>query len=304
METGAPGGSTPDSPAGPRFRLAFVPGATPGKWARVWEARFPDVPLDLAPADTGPAVQSVRAGEADAALVRLPIDREGLHVIPLYTEATVVVMPKDHVLTLDESLTPDDLADEIVHHPLDDVLDWNSPPGIPSYQRPETTQDALDLVLAGVGLVALPQSLARLLHRKGLVHRPLEEDANPVPDLVSGPGDAGGAPGDDRGRIAHSPVALVWREDRSTELMDEFIGIVRGRTANSSRGTGGRAQRARDDTGGKGSTGGTGSAGRKKTGGGKAAAGGAKSGGGKRATGPRRGRPAGRPKRGRPRGRR
>nr|WP_307810889.1 LysR family substrate-binding domain-containing protein [Tomitella cavernea] len=257
----------------------------------MWEARFPDVPLDLAPADTGPAVQSMRAGEADAALVRLPIDREGLHAIPLYTEVTVVMMPKDHVLTLAESLCPEDLDDEIVHHPLDDVLDWDVPPGIPSYQRPATIPDALALVAAGVGLVALPQSLARLHHRKDLVYRPLEE-----PDSAT------------RKRVAQSQVALVWREDRSTELMDEFIGIVRGRTANSSRGTGGQARRPRDDdrdagaghrSGGPAQKGSGGSAGARGTKGAKGNAGGKGSAGGRRTSGPRRGRPAGRPKRGR-----
>ncbi|WP_182357357.1 LysR substrate-binding domain-containing protein [Tomitella gaofuii] len=274
----------PDSPtppdageaAAPRFRLAFTPGATPGKWARVWEQRLPDVPLELIPAASADGLAAVRADDADAALVRLPIDREGLHAIPLYTEVTVVMMPKDHVLTLAESLTPEDLDDEIVHHPLDDVLDWNAPPGTPSYQRPATIPDALALVAAGVGLVALPQSLARLHHRKDLVYRPLEE-----PDSAT------------RKRVAQSQVALVWREDRSTELMDEFIGIVRGRTANSSRGTGGPARRS----GGPARKGSGGSAGAGGTKGAKGNAGGKGSAGGRRTSGPRRGRPAGRPKR-------
>ena len=33
-----------------------------------------------------------------------------------------------------------------------------------------------------------------------------------------------------------SRVALSWREERTTDLMEQFIGIVRGRTVNSSRG--------------------------------------------------------------------
>jgi hypothetical protein len=56
-------------------------------------------------------------------------------------------------------------------------------------------------------------SLARLHHRKDAAHRPLT-DAPP------------------------SPVALAWRlgeSDDTPALVDAFIGIVRGRTANSSR---------------------------------------------------------------------
>ena len=33
-----------------------------------------------------------------------------------------------------------------------------------------------------------------------------------------------------------SRIALSWPEDETTELVEEFIGIVRGRTVNSSRG--------------------------------------------------------------------
>jgi len=33
-----------------------------------------------------------------------------------------------------------------------------------------------------------------------------------------------------------NPVALAWRADRTTPLVEAFVGIVRGRTANSSRG--------------------------------------------------------------------
>lgn len=281
------GPSPADGGQRPRFRLAFTGGATPGKWARVWERRFPDVPIDLVPLESAEGLAAVRSGAADAALVRLPFDREGLHAIPLYTEATVVVMPKDHVLTLLDAVTPADLAEEIVHHPLDDVLTWPAPPGVPSVQRPAATADAVDLVLAGVGLVAMPQSLARLHHRKGLVHRPLEDPAD------SGAAPHGTAP------VARSQMALTWREDRSNEFMDEFIGIVRGRTARSSRGTGGGALRgpaATPDssgrTGGRGGSagGGDGSRGRRAGRGGRSR--------------PRGGGPSGRPRRGRPRGRR
>ncbi|MFI9064136.1 LysR substrate-binding domain-containing protein [Streptomyces sp. NPDC053429] len=195
----------------PQFRLAYVPGVTPTKWVRIWNERLPDVPLTLVPVSPAEAPGVLRAGGADAGFVRLPIDRTELSAIPLYTETTVVVIPKDHIVAAVEEVSTGDLADEIVLHPLDDTLDWESLPGRPAIERPETTADAIELVAAGVGVLVVPQSLARLHHRRDLTYRPVT-----------------GAP--------ESRVALSWPEEETTDLVEEFIGIVRGRTVNSTRG--------------------------------------------------------------------
>jgi DNA-binding transcriptional LysR family regulator len=195
----------------PSFDLAYVPGITPDKWARKWQEREPLVPLNLVQTAAAEAPGLVRGGEVDAALLRLPIDRTGLHAIPLYTEQTVVVVPKDHVVAAADEVTSEDLAEDVLLHPLDDTLDWERPPGLPAVERPATTADAIVLVAAGVGLLVVPQSLARLHHRKDLTYRPITD-----------------AP--------ESTVALSWIEDETTDLMEQFIGIVRGRTVNSTRG--------------------------------------------------------------------
>lgn len=195
----------------PSFTLAYVPGVTPDKWVRKWNRRRPGVPLELSQIPASGAAEVVRGRDADAVLLRLPIDRDGLHAIPLYTETTVVVAPKDHLITAAEEVTGDELADDVVLHPLDDALDWQHPPGQPAIERPGTTGDAIQLVAAGVGLLVVPLSLARLHHRKDLTYRPITD-----------------AP--------QSQVALVWIEGETTELVEEFIGIVRGRTENSTRG--------------------------------------------------------------------
>ncbi|TDC95015.1 LysR family transcriptional regulator [Saccharopolyspora aridisoli] len=195
----------------PSFDLAYVPGITPDKWARKWQEREPLVPLNLVQAAAAEAPGLVRDRGADAALLRLPIDRTGLHAIPLYTEQTVVVVPKDHVVAAADEVTSEDIAEDVLLHPLDDTLDWERPPGIPAVERPTTTADAIVLVAAGVGLLVVPQSLARLHHRKDLTYRPITD-----------------AP--------ESTVALTWIEGETTDLVEQFIGIVRGRTVNSTRG--------------------------------------------------------------------
>jgi DNA-binding transcriptional LysR family regulator len=188
---------------------------------RIWNERLPEVPLELVAVPAAEAPDVLREGRADAALVRLPVDRTVFSAIPLYTETTVVVVPKDHVVTAADEVECADLADETVLHPLDDVLDWEAPPGEPAFERPATTADGVELVAAGIGLLVVPQSLARLHHRRDLTYRP----------VVDAP---------------ESGVALSWPEDATTDLVEEFIGIVRGRTVNSTRGRPAQAAQPKD----------------------------------------------------------
>jgi DNA-binding transcriptional LysR family regulator len=84
----------------------------------------------------------------------------------------------------------------------------------------DPTPHAIDMVSIGEAVLAVPQSVARSQSRRDLVHRPIT-DAPPT------------------------TVALAWRKDDADELVEEFIGIVRGRTANSSRTAQARASRQR-----------------------------------------------------------
>ncbi len=175
----------------------------------MWHERRPN-PLELVPIAV--ARQREALGDLDAALVRLPIDRDGLHVIPLYEEVPVVVFAADSHLAAADELEASDLAGEVVITPADDVLGMPLPAGAvaPAFDAPETTADAIALVATGIGVVVVPMSLARLHHRRDVAYRPL------------------------RGGPASS-VALAWIADRTTPDVEAFVGIVRGRTANSSR---------------------------------------------------------------------
>lgn len=175
------------------LRLRYVAGVSPAKWLRAWAERRPDLPLEAERVDQPQQLDAVNAGEADVAFVRLPVDAEGLHSIPLWEEVAVVVLPKDHPLADADALTLDDLADE---------------PRAPEQDDPAMT---VELVAAGTGWVILPHSLARLHHRRDVV-------AIPVTDA------------------APTRIALVWRVERDDDDIQEFVGVVRGRTARSSRG--------------------------------------------------------------------
>ncbi|QCR41485.1 transcriptional regulator [Microbacterium sp. SGAir0570] len=203
--------AAPDLSALGAFRLGAAPGATPGKWIDVWKQRMPGNPLDLVTVGFADQAAALAGGDVDAALVRLPIDRDGLSVIPLYDETTVAVCSVDSALTAADELTLADLTGEVVMVPGDDALDLEVPGAdAPAFAQLSTTEDAVATAATGVGIVLVPMSLARLHHRKDATYRP----------VVDAP---------------TSTVALAWRAEATTPLVETFIGIVRGRTANSSR---------------------------------------------------------------------
>lgn len=192
-----------------RLTVGYVPGVTPAKWARTWAERHPEVPLQLRSVAAAEAADSLRDGTVDAALLRPPADSSGLAVIALYEETTVAMVPIDHLLTAADSVTAADLDGEPVLLPLDDVVAWAA--GTPVEHRPETTEDAVELVAAGMGALIVPQSLARLYHRRDLTYRPITD-----------------APA--------CPVALAFPREPQSALVEEFVGVVRGRKPGSSRG--------------------------------------------------------------------
>lgn len=262
------------------LRVSYVPAIMPGKWFNRWHERYGDrvqlaeVPVreargldslhqDLCLID--PALNSAEetASEAPAEVSaevteHAPIERhdvpenpfahmsivrpdrepastdgEKYHSIRLYEELPVVILPVDHVLTVLDEVPVEELAEEFLLQPASDI---------PAYEEvsrawresagrivPEglTDKETIELVAAGVGLYIVPMSIARFYHRKDLTYRPVAS-------------------------LDTYPVHLVWPrapkgEPRSEELealLQDFIGIVRGRTATSDRGSETRQARA------------------------------------------------------------
>lgn len=189
------------------FRLGFVTGATPDKWARTWRQRRRE-PLELVPIEQDGQTDGLHDRTLDMALVRLPVDREGLHLIPLYDEQAVVVVGKDHLVTVADEVTTDDLIDEQLVLPHEsgwtpDVEQLDFPP--------MSLREAVEVVASGTGVLVVPMSVARLHHRRDVTFRP-------VTDLPT------------------TQVGLAWRVDNDDPRIQYFIGIVRGRTERSSRG--------------------------------------------------------------------
>ena len=201
------------------FRVGFATGVMPDKWARAWSERMPRRTLDLVPLQGRDGVAMVRSGELHMCLVRLPVDREGLHLIPLYDEQPVVVVAKEHPVAAYAEIDVADLADEHLLQDPDDVPEWRDVAVEvregSRYPVPEMPlRQAVESVAADAGIVIVPMSVARLHHRKDVVAVP-----------VSG--------------VPATKVGLTWPVDAADggdDRYEAFIGVVRGRRANSSRG--------------------------------------------------------------------
>lgn len=183
------------------FRIAFVPGVTMTRWTRAWDERRADTPLQVSPTPEDRQVAVLRDGLADVSFVRLRhgegAAREpdnGLSVIRLYEEVPVAVLPTGHPLEQSETVTLAELA------------------GYKALEAREPLKEAVELVAAGVGVLVLPQAVARLYNRKDVVARPVTD----APETT---------------------IALVWIAEQTSADTDEFVGIVRGRGARSSRTT-------------------------------------------------------------------
>ncbi|QGQ20439.1 LysR family transcriptional regulator [Cellulomonas sp. JZ18] len=220
------------------MRLLLVPGVSPDRWARVWAQRVPDEPLDVVRAAPAGAAAAVLAGDVDAAVLRLPPDpapglsspgpsspdlpppglpspvpstRDGWAVVPLWEDRAVVVVPREHLFTVVDAVDLDDLRAEPLLVPADDVLGAEAAVGAAEVTQVPDTPTALDLVASGAGVVVLPHALAR-------EHGDTRFAVRDVPEVPA------------------SRVALVWHRDAEHPLVQELVGIVRGRTAGSSRG--------------------------------------------------------------------
>ena len=142
------------------------------------------------------------------AIVRLPVDRDGLHCVRLYDELQVAVASRDHVLAAaDEEVTTADLVDEQLVRPH--ASGWL--PGAEQLEWPPMTeQEAIETVAAGTGIVIVPMAVARLHQRKDVVTRVVTD-------------------------LEPTTIALVWRIERDDDVTQAFVGVTKGRTANTSR---------------------------------------------------------------------
>lgn len=185
------------------LRISYVAGVTPGKWMDRFTERYPQVTLAATRYDGDDILELLANDQADAVFVRYEGSspkNDTRHLIPLYDELEVLCAAKDHDVEYYEETIP---AADAAKFPQLNLSEYpEEVGGVPT---------AMEVVASGAQVLRVPQSIARLYQRKDVVYREIEG-----------------------GNTTH--IGIAWPTGlEDSELVDEFIGIVRGRGANSSR---------------------------------------------------------------------
>ncbi len=186
-----------------RLTIGFMPGITLTPVVRLLRARHSGLDVRMLRTGWHDQVEVLRDGRADVGIVRLPIDRTGLAVVPLYTEPRVAVVASGHRLAGKDSVRVADLAEDHLLQDPDAVPEWRDV----ALELREGTQrtvpvihsveEKLELVAGGEGIAVIPASTADFYTRPGV-------EVLPVEDL--GP----------------NQVAAAWPAARATALVREF----------------------------------------------------------------------------------
>jgi DNA-binding transcriptional LysR family regulator len=188
----------------------------PDELVRAFRERNPDADVTAESAWTARNVAMVRAGEADAGFVRLPLDgADDLRVLPLGTTELVVALPSDHPLARRRSLRASDLRGLVVvtwprdQAPgyFDDVTRRVWGDDLPAVAATEPDPEhLLAAVAAGRGICVMDASRTARLRPRGVVSRRLR------PALMA-------------------PFGLVWSPRSVSPLLERFIDDCRSASA-------------------------------------------------------------------------
>ncbi|WP_405547216.1 LysR substrate-binding domain-containing protein [Streptomyces phaeochromogenes] len=181
-----------------RLMVGFRAGIPVIPAARAFEARHPDVVVDVQRIEWEDQAPMLLDGRIDVGYVRLPIDEAGLHVTPLYTEPRVAVLPAGHRLAGKEEVTEADLAGE--------PLVWHADPGTQPTRRPHPNagylvrgvDETLEHVAAGRGVSFLARSATVFYSHPDVIYVP-------IPDL------------------APDQVCLAVASSRTSPVVDDFL---------------------------------------------------------------------------------
>jgi DNA-binding transcriptional LysR family regulator len=189
------------------FAVGFMPGITVTGAVRDFTARHPELDVQVVRTSWDTQVQAVHEGLLDVSFVRLPVERRGLTLRPVFREPRVAVLPSHHRLAGKKSIGIADLAAERLLQDPDAVPEWRDLPDRISDEevgaRPAfgSVEEKLEHVATSGGVLVLPLSTAAYYTHTDVAHVPIDD-------------------------IGPNEVCLAWSADRHCALMSEFADIT------------------------------------------------------------------------------
>lgn len=198
-----------------RLILGFVGSATCGilpKLLRVFREQFPAISLSLHELTTSQQLQALHKQRIHLGVLHPPVPREIFASEPFSQEAFIVVLPEQHYLAQQTSLSLSALADEpfvLPPRPLgpsfyDAIISLCQQAGFSPQVKQEAIQmqTIIGLVAAGFGVSLVPASMQQL-RQEGVVYRQLD------------------------GAAAGIELVLAWRRDEANPALSFFVKGIR-----------------------------------------------------------------------------
>lgn len=196
--------------------IASVEGCGPrlfAEWIAGFQQRHPHVQYNLWNGNTDDVNTRVTKGLCEIAMITAPYNTEEFHVLPVYEEPWVAVIPKGHPLYAEENdpvkpaeLLPYDLLIPSRESRKGEIDKWFEGTGHAPVIRGRIAHmmNAHELSLHGVGISIYPASISSLIRDKDVCVREVEH-----PD-------------------AHASYALIWNKNHTlSHVAEEFIAYVK-----------------------------------------------------------------------------
>lgn len=187
------------------LRVGFIPGVEPDVFARRWHTDPKRPELQLVPLDARAPEEALACGAVDMVFARLPWNSAPRPAGPILEREDIHAVPlwEERPVAVIAKDNPLSLSEELAESDLEGEHQF-------SLEECGGAKGAVATVAAGNGYAVMPMSLARLHARKDVTHRPLAEREG-------------------------TRIVLAWPKSADDDVRQEFQGVVRGRTARSSR---------------------------------------------------------------------
>lgn len=199
--------------------IASVEGCGPrlfAEWISVFQQKHPHVQYHLWNGNTDDVNNRVSKGLCEIAMITAPYNAEEFHVLPVYEEPWVAVIPKGHPLYSEdnnpvapESLLPYDLLIPSRESRKSEIDKWFSHTGQAPVIRGRIAHmmNAYELSLHGVGISIYPASISALIRNKDVCVRKINH-----PD-------------------AYASYALIWNKNHTlSHVAEQFISFIKENT--------------------------------------------------------------------------